>query len=101
METNILLYKIKLFVLKTKQVTIQMSESVQKQIAALQKRLAGLEKKVLAFESGGVKEKVKREPSLYNKFMSSEGTTIRKANPDWNQPQVMKEVARRWNEQKK
>ena len=79
-----------------------MSESVQKQIVALQKRLAGLEKKVLAFESaGGGKEKVKREPSLYNKFMSSEGASVRKANPDWHQPQVMKEVARRWNEQKK
>lgn len=79
-----------------------MSESVQKQIVALQKRLAVLEKKVLAFESTGVvKEKVKREPSLYNKFMSSEGPSVRKANPDWHQPQVMKEVARRWNEQKK
>ena len=79
-----------------------MRESVQKQIVALQKRLAVLEKKVLVFESaGGVKEKVKREPSLYNKFMSSEGASVRKANPDWTHPQVMKGVARRWNEQKK
>jgi len=80
-----------------------MSESVQKQMAALQKRLGVLEKKVSGFDSGGppAKEKVKREPSLYNKFMSSEGSAVRKANPGWNQPQVMKEVARRWNEQKK
>jgi hypothetical protein len=80
-----------------------MSESVQKQIAALQKRLLVLEKKVNTADLGqtNVKEKVKREPSLYNKFMSSEGGAVRKANPGWNQPQVMKEVARRWNEQKK
>jgi len=80
-----------------------MSESVQKQIVALQKRLVMLEKKVSASYKGDApaKEKVKREPSLYNKFMSSEGGVVRKANPGWNQPQVMKEVARRWNDQKK
>ena len=79
-----------------------MSESVQKQLNMLEKKVAALEKKVAAFDAGKpVKEKVKREPSAYNRFMSSESVKIRNTNPKWAQPDVMKEVARRWNAQKK
>ena len=74
----------------------------QKQIAALQKQIASLEKKVSSFEktSKSAKPKVAREPSAYNRFMSSEGSKIRKKNPDWKQPDVMREVARLWREKK-
>ncbi len=81
-----------------------MSEStIQKQLAAMQKKINSLEKKLAAFESQTPrkKEKVKREPSAYNKFMSSEGTKIKNERPDLDQPSVMREVAKRWNAQKK
>jgi hypothetical protein len=78
-----------------------MSDSVEKQLAQLAKKVTALEKKVAVLESGKpVKEKVKREPSAYNKFMSAESVKIRKEFPEWKQPDVMKEVARRWNEKK-
>ena len=79
-----------------------MSESVQKQIAALQKKVMALEKKVVGLESNTtpVKEKVKRAPSAYNMFMSSENGKVRSENPTWDQPSVMKEIAKRWNAQK-
>lgn len=78
-----------------------MSESVEKQLAMLTKKLSVLEKKVAALENGKpVKEKVKREPSAYNKFMSAESAKIRQANPSWKQPEVMREVARLWNQKK-
>ena len=80
---------------------------VKKQLAVIEKKLLTLEKKLLAFESvkavtttKPTKPKVVRSPSRYNKFMSSEGRKVKKANPSMGQPDVMREVARRWNEQK-
>ena len=78
-----------------------MSDSVQKQLADLQKQINVLEKRLAQYEKGGaVKEKVKRAPSKYNQFMSTENGKNRKENPDWDQSMVMKEVAKRWNAQK-
>ena len=74
----------------------------KQQFAALTRKVNALEKRLNAIESAGAKPaKQKREPSAYNKFMSSENSKIRNANPTWDQADVMREVARRWNAQKK
>ena len=78
-----------------------MSDS--KLIKDLQKKLSDMEKRLTQLESvvqKSSKPKVKREPSAYNKFMSSQSSVVKKEHPDWTQPQVMKEVARMWKEQK-
>ena len=63
-------------------------EELKKKLIALDKKLLSFEKKLDAFESvksttgtKPVKPKVARSPSRYNKFMSSEGRKVKKANP--------------------
>ena len=75
----------------------------QKQITSLQKQITALAKKLTDLEhvvKTSSKQKTQREPSAYNKFMSSEGSKIRNKHPDWKQPDVMREVARLWKEKK-
>ena len=38
--------------------------------------------------------------SPYNKFVAEQSPLVRKENPGMKQPQVMKEIAKRWNAQK-
>lgn len=76
-----------------------MTTDLQKQINALQKQIANLEKRISSFETKG-KPKVKREPSEYNRFMSTEGPKIKAQNPGIKQADVMKLVAQKWREQK-
>lgn len=44
--------------------------------------------------------KVKREPSKYNIFMSKKMTSIKKKNPDLSQPEVFKQAISDWNQSK-
>jgi len=66
--------------------------------ARLQEQIDKLSRKVKALEKAnkGDNPKPKREPSAYNKFMSSELPKVKKKNPEWTQPEVMKEVAKMW-----
>ena len=68
-----------------------MEARLQEQIDKLYKRVKALEKNYKTDNP-----KPKREPSAYNKFMSSELPKVKKKNPDWQQADVMKEVARMW-----
>jgi hypothetical protein len=46
-------------------------------------------------------QKRKKAPSEYNKFMKRMSGVLRKENPGVKQPEIMKMVAKKWNEQKK
>tara|TARA_Y100000389_G_scaffold133760_1_gene131256 strand:- start:73 stop:270 length:198 start_codon:yes stop_codon:yes gene_type:complete len=45
--------------------------------------------------------KRKKAPSEYNKFMKRMSGVLRKENPGVKQPEIMRMVAKKWNEQKK
>ena len=66
--------------------------------ARLQDQIDKLARKVKALEKAQKIDnpKPKREPSAYNKFMSTEGPKVKKKNPDWPQADVMREVAKMW-----
>ena len=47
------------------------------------------------------KSPVKREPSLFNKFMAEEMKKLKVDNPEKKQPELMKLAVEKWNEAKK
>ena len=67
-----------------------------KQLAVMQKQIASLEKRVVDLEKNKSKPKTVRQPSAYNKFMSTEGSKLKKKNPELSQPDIMREVAKLW-----
>ena len=46
------------------------------------------------------KTRGKKGKSQYNKFVAEQSPIVRKENPGMKQPQVMKEIAKRWKSQK-
>lgn len=54
-----------------------------------------------AYKQVNKKSPVKREPSLFNKFMAEEMKKLKIDNPDKKQPDLMKLAVEKWNEAKK
>lgn len=54
-----------------------------------------------AYKQVNKKSPVKREPSLFNKFMAEEMKKLKVDNPDKKQPELMKLAVEKWNEAKK
>ena len=53
-----------------------------------------------AYRQAGKKVVVKREPSAYNIFMKEEITKLRTENPNTEYKDLMKLVAKKWNDNK-
>ena len=51
-------------------------------------------------KEGVVKEKKKREPSLYNLFVKDQMALLKKSNPVLTYPEMMKMIGPIWQEQK-
>jgi len=64
------------------------------------RKALGKKKKVVEKEVVEKKEKKKREPTVYNLFMRDNYSVAKAANPDANGSEIMKIVAKMWQDQK-
>jgi len=74
-----------------------MTDVTRQEFDALKKEVSSLKK---SSKMGSKVPKVKRAPTEYNKFMSSNIGAIREKNPDMTSTEIFKEVAGMWSKQK-
>tara|TARA_B100000795_G_scaffold261136_1_gene237629 strand:- start:4002 stop:4331 length:330 start_codon:yes stop_codon:yes gene_type:complete len=55
---------------------------------------------VKAYKLVNKKSHVKREPSIYNKFMAEELKKLKADHPEKKQPELMKLAVKKWNDNK-